>query len=65
MKLKEISLIELNEKKDIKIIVNKYNPSFIIESDETIGNGPRRKKKKEKNNGKKITEYFYIDENDN
>ena len=62
----DCSLIELNEKKDIKIIVNKYSPSFIIESDKKIekGYGQRNREKKEKSKDKKITEYFNIDDND-
>ena len=65
----DCSLIELNEKKDKKMIVNKYFPSFIIESDKKSESeksyGQRNRVKKEKNEDKKITEYFYIDDNDN
>ena len=57
--LTHCSLVGFNENKDIKILVNKYLPSFLINQNKKNGKYRRKQEKnKEIKNNKKIKDYI-------
>ena len=54
----DCSLVELNDKKDLTILINEYDPKFLLEQIIKLNNIQRNKKKKGVNYNQ-ITKYFH------